>query len=209
MLLIQNLNLKQANTTNRVAKMSRTPRDLCKGCRECYNGILQAVVKNPIVAAIMMGIPSYFMISCLLFDGITIINPEYYAMKNTIVAPFYTLLGFTIAAWIVEIIAVHWMLPNVLSMCAFGHSAVGSWWLVNLGILMFAGWSYLPVKMVFLFMLSILTPAIIWHIAGDIIREYKRKLIEQINLQSQALAQQEIAFSSDETVGKPKISNIV
>jgi hypothetical protein len=58
-------------------------------------------------------------------------------------------------------------------------------------------------------MISILTPAIIWHIAGDIIREYKRKLIEQINLQSQALAHQEIAFSSEEMVGNPKVSNIV
>jgi len=189
--------------------MARTPKDYCKGCRECYGGILQAVVKNPIIAGIMMGIPSYFLLSAVLFDGTMIIYPELYAIKSNITAPFYTLMGFTIVAWLIELIGIKMMLPNLLNLCAFGHSAVGSWWLVNLGILMFAGWSYLPVKMVFLFMLSILTPAIIWHIAGDIIREYKRKLIEQINLQSQALAQQEIAFSSDETVGKPKISNIV
>jgi hypothetical protein len=185
--------------------MARTPRDLCKGCRECYNGILQAVVKNPIVASIMMGIPSYFMLSCLLFDGITIIYPEFYAMRSNIVAPFYTLLGFTIAAWIMEMIAIKWMMPNLLSMCAFGHSAVGSWWLVNFGILIFAGWSYLPVRMVFIFMISILTPAIIWHITGDIVREYKKKLIEQISQQAQALAQQEIAFSSDVETGSSKM----
>lgn len=190
--------------------MSRTPRDLCKGCRECYAGILQAVVKNPIVAAIMMGIPSYFMISCLLFDGITIIYPEFYALKNTIAAPFYALLGFTITAWIMEMVAMKMVLPNLLSMCAFGHAAVGSWWLVNFGILIFAGWSYLPVKMVFMFMISILTPAIIWHITGDIIREYKRKIIEEINLRDQALSAQEIAFSGDSDTGNPKeLSRIV
>lgn len=185
--------------------MSRTPRDLCKGCRECYNGILQVVVKNPIVASIMMGIPSYFMLSCLLFDGVSIMYPEFYAMKSNITAPFYTLLGFTITVWVLEMIAMKMMYPSVLSMCAFGHSAVGSWWLVNFGILIFAGWSYLPVKMVFIFMISILTPAIIWHITGDIIREYKKKLIEQINQQREALAAQEIAFSGDEETGRPKM----
>jgi hypothetical protein len=94
-------------------------------------------------------------------------------------------------------------------MCAFGHSAVGSWWLVNLGILMFAGWSYLPVRMVFLFMISILTPAIVWHITADIIRKYKEKLIEQIQAHTQALAAQEVAFSPEIETGQPKFSSIV
>ena len=187
--------------------MSRNPRDLCKGCRECYNGILHSVVKNPIIAAIMMGIPSYFMIFCTLFDGVTVMYPEFYAMKSNIVAPFYTLLGFTISAWIIEMIAMKFMMPSVLSMCAFGHSAVGSWWLVNLGILVFAGWSYLPVRMVFVFMFSILVPAIVWHITADIVREYKRKLIEQINQQTQALANQEVAFTGgDVETGRPKVA---
>lgn len=184
--------------------LSRRPRDLCKGCRECYAGILQAVVKNPIIAGLMMGIPSYFLISCILFDGVTMIYPELYALKNNITAPFYVLLSFTIVAWIVELIAMKMMLPNLLSMCAFGHSAVGSWWLVNFGILLFAGWSYLPVRMVFVFMISILTPAIVWHITADIIRKYKEKLIEQIQFQTQALAAQEVAFASDVETGKPK-----
>jgi hypothetical protein len=184
--------------------MPRTPKDYCKGCRECYTGILQAVVKNPVIAGIMMGIPSYFLLSCLLFDGSTIIYPELYAMKSTITAPFYTLMAFTIAAWLVELIGIKMMLPNLLNLCAFGHSAVGSWWLVNFGILLFAGWSYLPVRMMFIFMLTILTPAVVWHITADIIRNYKEKLIEQIHFQSQALAAQEIAFSPDIESGAPK-----
>jgi hypothetical protein len=184
--------------------MPRTPKDYCKGCRECYNGILEAVVKNPIIAGIMMGIPSYFLISCLLFDGSTIIYPELYAMKSNITAPFYTLMSFTILSWLIELIGIKMMLPNLLNLCAFGHSAVGSWWLVNFGILLFAGWSYLPIRMMFIFMLSILTPAVVWHITADIIRKYKEKLIEQITLQSQALAAQEIAFSSDVETGYAK-----
>lgn len=184
--------------------MPRVPKDYCKGCRECYNGILHAIVKNPIIAGIMMGIPSYFLLSALLFDGSTIIYPELYALKSNITAPFYTLMTFTIVSWIVELIGIKLMLPNLLNLCAFGHSAVGSWWLVNFGILLFAGWSYLPVRMMFIFMLSILTPAIVWHITADIIRQYKEKLIDQIHLQSQALAAQEVAFAPDIETGNPK-----
>lgn len=184
--------------------MVRNPKDLCKGCRECYNGVLQAVVRSPIIAGIMMGIPSYFMLSCLIFDGTTVIYPELYALKNNVAAPFYTLMGFTIATWIVELIGIKMMMPNLLSMFAFGHSAVGSWWLVNFGILLFAGWSYLPIRMMFVFMIGVLTPAIVWHITADIVRKYKEKLIEEINSQAHALAQQEIAFSSDLEIGKPK-----
>lgn len=190
--------------------MVRNPKDLCKGCRECYNGILQAVVRSPIIAGIMMGIPTYFMLSCLLFDGTTLMYPEFYALKNNVAAPFYTLMTFTIIVWIVELIGIKMMLPNLLSMFAFGHAAVGSWWLVNFGILIFAGWSYLPVRMMFIFMIGVLTPAVVWHITADIVRKYKEKLIEQINVQAQALANQEIAFSPDPEIatiqitGKPK-----
>lgn len=197
--------MKEPSTTN-VVEMTRPPRDLCKGCRECYKGVISAVVKQPIVAGFMMGIPSYFMLSTLLFDG-TVINffPEYYSIKSSVSAPFYTLLGFTIAAWIAEMISMKFMLPALMSLCAFGHSAVGSWWLVNFGILLVAGWSYIPIRMMFVLMLGVLTPAVVWHITGDIIRGYKQKMVEEIQMVSASLAQQAEAFGvQDPEVGQPK-----
>lgn len=186
--------------------MTRTPRDLCKGCRDCYTGIIAAVVRNPIVAGIMMGIPTYFMLCSLLFDG-AIVNffPDYYAVKHSVSAPFYTLLGFTIVAWVLEMIAMKAMMPNLLSMCAFGHSSVGSWWLVNFGILIFAGWAYVPAGMMFLLMIGVLTPAVVWHITGDIIRGYKQKMIDEIQMVSRSLAAQAEAFAAtDVETGRPK-----
>lgn len=183
------------------------PKDNCKGCRDCYNGILTVLIKSPIIAGIMMGIPSYFLLSCILFDGTTFLYPELYSIKSTITGPFYTLTGFTILSWLVELVGIKMMLPNLLILCAFGHSAVGSWWLVNFVILLFAGWSYLPVRFMFIYMITILIPAIIWHITADIIRKYKEKLIEQINRETQALSQQEIAFSTEVDVNTTPISS--
>ena len=188
--------------------MTRTPRDLCKGCRECYTGIITAVVKNPFVAGIMMGIPSYFMLASILFDS-SIISffPEYYAMKSNVSAPFYTLLTFTLVAWVLEMVAMKMMMPNLLSMCAFGHSSVGSWWLVNFGILIFAGWAYVPFRIMFVLMISVLTPAVVWHITGDIIRGYKQKMIDEIQMVSRSLAAQAEAFNASDpevAMGRPK-----
>jgi hypothetical protein len=188
--------------------MTRTPRDLCKGCRECYTGIISAVVKNPFVAGIMMGIPSYFMLASLLFDGsIVSFFPEYYSVRSNVSAPFYTLLTFTIVAWVLEMIAMKMMMPNLLSMCAFGHSSVGSWWLVNFGILMFAGWAYVPIRIMFVLMIGVLTPAVVWHITGDIIRGYKQKMIDEIQMVSRSLAMQAEAFNTSDpeiAMGRPK-----
>jgi hypothetical protein len=181
------------------------PRDLCRGFRECYNAILKAVVANPHVAGFCMGIPTYFLLSALLFQG-TMLSfvPEAVYFQTNLSAPYYTILALNIVAWILELIAVHKMLPNLLGICAFCHTAFGSWWFVNFVILFLAGWYYIPFRVMFAVLLSILSPAIIWHITGDVLRAYKKKLIDEIVSHSQALAQQEVAFVTDPEIGQGK-----
>lgn len=165
------------------------PRDLCRGFRECYAAVLKAVVASPIVAGFAMGIPVYFLLSALLWQGSIIqFMPEFVYVQNNASAPFYTILGFTIFAWLLELIGMKWTLPNLLGICAFCHSAIGSWWLVNFIILFFAGWSYVPLRLMTILLLSVITPAIIWHITGDILRAYKRKLIDEIASHHRGLA---------------------
>jgi hypothetical protein len=182
--------------------MPSSPRDLCKGFRECYNAILRAIVINPVIAGICMGIPTYFLLSILIFQRTTLVFVSEYAyIQNTVTGPFYTLLSFTILAWCVELIGIKWMMPNLLNICAFCHAAVGSWWLVNLTIVFFAGWSYIPFHLMFTVIVALAAPSIIWHTTGDIIRAYKRKLVDTIALHRQSLAQQSEAF----TIGTDKV----
>jgi hypothetical protein len=191
--------------------MTRTPKDLCKGCRECWNGILRAIVSNPYIAGLCMGIPTYFLSFALIFqDSMVVFLPEYYYIKTSATGPFFTLYGFTILSWIIECIGIKLVLPNLLSTCAFFHSAIGSWWFINLFIVLFAGWAYIPMRMMFVVLIGVLTPSIIWHLTGDIIREYKRKLINEITLNSQSMANQDAIFRPDMEMGldtgKPKTS---
>ena len=169
--------------------MPSAPRDLCRGFRECYTAVLKAVVMNPIVAGVAMGIPVYFLLSALLWQGsIVQFMPEFIYVQQNASAPFYTVLGFTTFAWILELVAIKMMLPNILGICAFCHSAIGSWWLVNLVVLFFVGWAYVPLRLMFILLLSVMSPAIIWHITGDIMRAYKRKLIDEIAAHHTGLA---------------------
>jgi hypothetical protein len=182
------------------------PRDLCRGFRECYGAVLRAVVMNPIVAGICMGIPTYFLLSAIAFQDSVIVFAENFAMRRSISAPFYTVLTFTILAWILELVGIRWKLPNLLHICAFGHSAVGSWWLVNLFILFFTGWYYIAMSLMFKLLFALLTPSIIWHITGDIIRAYKTKLIEEIAVHNNTLArQQHILTDTTEIIGAEKV----
>ena len=128
-----------------------------------------------------MGIPTYFLITSMLFHGTIITySPEYISIASNASAPFYILLAFTAFAWIIELIGIYTKSPTLLGLFAFGHAAVGSWWLVNFAIIFIGGWSYIPLRIMFILLLSILTPAVVWHITGDIIRAHKNKFIEEI-----------------------------
>jgi hypothetical protein len=177
------------------------PRDLCKGFRECYNAILRAIVVNPIIAGVCMGIPTYFLLSVIAFQESVLVFASSMSVRSTVSGPFFTLLTFTILAWIVELVGIRWKLPNLLNICAFGHAAVGSWWIVNLVILSFTGWYYVPFRLMFGLLSALIVPSIIWHITGDIIRAYKRKLVDDIENYNQTLAQQ-TELITDTDVGK-------
>jgi membrane-bound ClpP family serine protease len=163
--------------------------------------VLKAVVANPIVAGILMGIPIYFLLTVLLLNGTKVtFTAEFFTFENNAAGPFYTLLGLAIFAWMLELVALKFMIPTLMGICGFGHSAVGSWWLVNFAILFLGGWYYIPIRIMFIILLNVLTPAIIWHITGDIIRASKEKLIKDIEEQNKGMAAQVVLPGNGEAV---------
>ena len=155
------------------------PQDNCSPCKSCYGSVLKGVVKSPIIAGLCMGIPTYFILSGLGWMG-SVFNIMYMNVNASVMSSYYAILGFTIGFWILELVSIYYILPNVMAFCGFCHSAIGSWWLVNFFILLFVGWRYIPLSTIFVAFLGVLAPAIIWHITGDIIRAYKNKMIERI-----------------------------
>lgn len=164
------------------------PRDLCKGVRGCYKAILKTLVIHPILAAIFMGLPTYFLGVIAIIKAFAIFQPEFMLIQAAATTtPFYTLLGFTAVAWAIEIASIHLVLPNVLHICGFCHSAIGSWWLVNFCIIFLVGWTYIPSNYMFAVLVASFVPAIIWHITADIIHAYRVKMIESLSSLAQPL----------------------
>ncbi len=155
------------------------PRDLCKGPRKFYNAILNAIVQSPILSGLCMGMPTYFLFTSMI-TGASII-PFYYAASTFIISLFV----FTILSWILELWAMKKTLPNLLAFCGFCHSAIGSWWLVNFILFLFAGWKYIPLDFMARLLTLLLTPSIVWHITGDIICSYKKKQYSEIHAAQQ------------------------
>lgn len=189
----------------------RTPRDLCKGCRECYSTILIATTKSGIISGICMGIPTYLFLFVLMFkDNVWGYSSGsmYYLIQSEATGPFFTLLGFTIFLWLLGLASIRFTLPNVLTISGFIHNAIGSWWLVNFCILFFGGWSYIPSKIMIPVLIGILLPGLLWLLTADIIRQYKRKQLADISLlqQPQPPVQTEtnIFEGNDIELGEPK-----
>ena len=155
------------------------PQDNCAPCRDCYGRALKTIVKSPIIAGLCMGIPTYIILSGLGWMG-SVFGMMYMNVNAGVMSSYYAILGLTVAFWFAELASIYYSMPNVMALCGFCHAAIGSWWLVNFFILLFVGWRYIPMSSIFLSLIGVLTPAIIWHMTGDIIRAYKRKLIEEI-----------------------------
>ncbi len=155
------------------------PRDLCKGPRKFYNAILNAIVASPLLSGLFMGMPTYILFSSLL-AGASII--PFYSAASTFVISLFV---FTICSWLLELWAIRKTLPNLLAICGFCHSAIGSWWFVNFVLFCFAGWKYIPIELMARLLTLLLTPSIVWHVTGDIIRAYKKKQLTDIHATQQ------------------------
>ena len=128
-----------------------------------------------------MGIPTYFLLSGFFWlQPILMYNSLSIYANSSALASYYTILTLTIVAWVIEIISIRYMLPNIMAICRFCNNNIGSWWLVNFAITLCIGWKYIPLSVIFIVFPGILTPAIIWHITGDIIQTYTAKLISEI-----------------------------
>jgi hypothetical protein len=152
-------------------------KDFCYGCRRCYESTMNATAENKVVACILMGIPTYYLALGWMFQDALL---EFIGNSRTSSGPIIVVFVLNAIGWALEIASVKWNMPNLLGICAFAHSAFGSWWMINFIIIFFAGWSYIPVKMMFPLLFSIMLPAFLWHITGDILRASKRKILRDI-----------------------------
>ena len=118
--------------------------DLFKGLRTAYNTLIQFLASNGAIAITLCGSPAYYMITFALYQSINHPNnPATYAFSSS----SYTLFGILFLFWILALISVWKLLPNLLTVSIFVFTCIGHWCLVSGAIMVFYGWSFSPLPL--------------------------------------------------------------
>ena len=171
-------------------------RDYCKGCRSTYNAILGLLSQNNVLATIIAGLPNYILI------GLCASQWSYFAYSIYSSAT-YTILAFLLLAWIISIISIFKVYPNLLTVSIFVYKCLAHWSIVSLLIMIFYGWKYVPMQIVGS-LLGTLFPLIIsLFLCGDVLVSVRRRLFTIIETAQAHATHVETAFSLGEAKESP------
>ena len=152
--------------------MNQRSQDLFKGLRTAYNTLIQFLASNGSVAIALCGSPAYYMITFAMYQSINhASNPATYAFSSS----SYTLFGILFLFWILALISVWKLLPNLLTVSIFVFTCIGHWCLVSGAIMVFYGWSQLPYIYTSYLLSGLLPSILLLLISGDILRGVRKR----------------------------------
>lgn len=144
------------------------PRDLCSGVRKTYDAVVRALAANNVAAALIAGIPFYYMYSVAV------------AATRSSVAYFTSAIwAFSVVltlAWILGIVAMVKTMPNLLTVTIIVYRAFGYWCLVSFFLVLAYTLPYLPSGSLG-YILAVILPSILFLlVCGDVLRAVRTRL---------------------------------
>ena len=180
--------------------MNQRSQDLFKGLRTAYNTLIQFLASNGSVAIALCGSPAYYMITFAMYQSINYAsNPATYAFSSS----SYTLFGILFLFWILALISVWKLLPNLLTVSIFVFTCIGHWCLVSGAIMVFYGWSQLPYIYTSYLLSGLLPSILLLLISGDILRGVRKRFYGLLETPLTAMATS--ATVDTGTIGAPKV----
>jgi hypothetical protein len=146
-------------------------RDYCKGLRSSYNAFITLLSSNSIVAVLFAGIPLYIMIGWSTTD---------LTMLPYISGFIYLLLSLICISWVLAILCMWRLYPNLLSVSVFVYNSLAHWSLVSILMVLIYGWSFLPFQIFGRVMCALLPLIVSLYICGDVLVMVRRRLFTTI-----------------------------
>ena len=165
-------------------------RDNCKALRSSYNAVTILLSSNNIVAIVFAGIPLYMMIGWSTTD---------LTMLPYISGFIYLLLTLITIAWVIAWISTFRIYPNLLSVTIFVYKSLAHWSLVSILMMLFYGWSFLPLYLYGKLLAALLPMILSLYICGDVLRGVRQRLFAAIET-AQATAITDSALSTQAAV---------
>jgi hypothetical protein len=152
-------------------------KDLCKGVRTTYVACLNFLAANGWAAAVLSGLPTYTLIVAMI--NIHSSSPQYF-VADIIGRGLYVLFTIITLTWLIGLLSLWRMLPNLLTLTIFSYTALAHWSIVSFLILMVYGWGVLPLQ-VFAYLTAILIPGtIVLLLCGDLLRIRRQLMFKAI-----------------------------
>ncbi len=116
----------------------------------------------------------------------------------------YLLLGLICASWILAILCMWRLYPNLLSVSVFVYNSLAHWSLVSILMVLFNGWSFLSIQL-FGRVLAALMPLIVsLYICGDVLVAVRQRLFTVIENAHAAMITEGSLGSAAVVVGASK-----
>jgi len=154
--------------------LSMAPRDFCSGVRKAYDAIVRALASNNIVAALLTGVPFYYLYS--VGFAATRSAVAYYTSAVWVFSAILTI------AWILGIVAMWKMMPNLLTVTIMVYRAFGYWCLVSSFLVISYALPYLPAGLLGYVLAAILPSILFLLVCGDVLRAVRTRLYATIAL---------------------------
>jgi len=152
--------------------VSRSPVDRCSGLRKSYNALLKLCASNNVGAAILSGLPFYYVLCVSVYQSVDRIFLQ--AIFGSSVWIFTSIL---LISWLIACLAIWKTLPNLLSVSVFVYTAMGHWCLISGLIVLFYVSSQVPLYVTG-YLLSAMVPSIgFLLLSGDILRAVARTFV--------------------------------
>lgn len=150
-------------------------RDACVSLRKTYNGLLNALTAWRWLAALLGGLPVLYIFAFLLYNALHVTVYTSYLAGAT-----YSMFGVLIFGWLLAILSIFCMYPNLLTISIFLYKCLGHWALVSFIILLFYGFSYLPAQLTAYLAAGIIPSIILLLFCADILRNQRSRMFKTI-----------------------------
>lgn len=149
--------------------------DACVSLRKTYNAILGVLTAWSWMAGVVAGTPVLYFIGFLIYNSV---NPSYIA--SLLSTSGYSVFGVLLFAWLIAVLSIWKVMPNLLTFTIFVYTCLGHWSLVSFTILIFYGFHNLPGSYI-LYLCAILLPSIsLLLFSGDLMRAKRKAMFREL-----------------------------
>jgi len=150
-------------------------RDMCVSIRKTYDAVLQGLTVHPILAGFVTSLPVLYSLCYLIYDYTT---PTAYT--RYIIGSVWSLFGVMLLGWMLSVLSIWRIYPNLLSVGIFFYKCIGHWALVSFTILLFYGYSYLPTLLTSYISAGVIPMIVLLLFCADVMRAQRTRMFTDL-----------------------------